>query len=64
MKQWAFFISSGNTDADFIKGSIEEIIGTKPVAYFGLNAKEIKDGKIYNEKISNFIEAIKRNFKA
>jgi len=63
LKEWAFFNTSGNTEPDAMVAEIERAIGKKSVAYFGLNAEELKKEETYNKKITAFIEAIKRSIK-
>jgi len=38
---------------------MEEVSNIKPVAYFGLNAKELADQKVYDGKIASFVKTIK-----
>ena len=63
LREWAFFVTSGNTEPEKMVAEIEGISGKKSIAAVGLNAQELKKEEVYNKKITAFIEAIKRNFK-
>lgn len=63
LKEWAFFITSGNTEPEKMVAEIEGIIGKKSIASVGLNAGELKKEEIYNKKITAFTEEIKRSSK-
>ncbi|HCT85037.1 MAG: hypothetical protein DKM50_10865 [Candidatus Margulisiibacteriota bacterium] len=63
LKKVAFFTTSGNTDPKKVVGYMEEVSGKKAIALTGFNAKELKDKKIYDEKISAFVTEIVRQNK-
>jgi flavodoxin len=62
LKEWAFFVTSGNTEPEKMVAETEGIIGKKSIAALGLNAEELKKEEAYNKKITAFTKAIKRNF--
>lgn len=59
IKNYAFFITSGNTEVSKIAPHFQDIIGQKPSAQVGFNAREMKDQKLHAEKISEFIDSLK-----
>jgi len=59
IKEYAFFVTSGNTASQKIAPHMKEIMEREPLAHVGFNGAEIKDEKIYTQKIKEFIEAIK-----
>jgi flavodoxin len=61
LKQWAFFITSGNTEPESMVSEIEMISGKKAIAHVGFNAEELKKEEVYNKKMDGFIEAIKNS---
>lgn len=63
LREWAFFVTSVNTEPEKMVAEIEGIIGKKSIASVGLNSQELKKEEVYNKKITEFIEAVKRNAK-
>jgi flavodoxin len=59
IKNYAFFITSGNTDAEKIGPYFSEIMGREPLARVGFNGREMKDKKIYSQKIADFLSKLK-----
>jgi hypothetical protein len=59
LKNTAYIITSGSTPAEEIIPSCQELTVSKPVAYAGFTAKELRDEKIYREKLAKFIEELK-----
>ncbi len=60
-KNIAVFITSGNTSIEKIIPEFEKLIEKKTIAKTGFISKEIKDAKLYSEKLNNFIADIKAN---
>jgi flavodoxin len=60
LKQTAYFVTSGNTPAEKIVPLCEEVTGKKAATYAGFTAKELKDDKIYREKLSKFVEELNK----
>jgi flavodoxin len=63
LKEWAFFITSSNTEPEAMVAEIEGITGKKSIAYVGFNSEELKNQKVYDKKLTTFIEEIKRSAK-
>jgi flavodoxin len=59
IKNAVFFITSGSTEAAKIVPYLEEISGKKALAYVGFNENELANEKVYNEKLNNFLRAVK-----
>jgi len=60
LKNTAYIITSGGTPAEKIIPSCEEVTGKKCLAYAGFVAKELRDEKLYKEKLARFIEELKK----
>ena len=60
---YAFFITSGNTDSEKIVNPIAEIIHKKPIAHAGFNSGELLNKEIYSKKLAAFINDIKKQSK-
>jgi len=60
LKNTAYIITSGSTPAEKVIPSCEELAGKKPMAYAGFTAEELKDEKLYREKLAGFIEKLKK----
>jgi flavodoxin len=60
LKRTAYFVTSGNTPAEKIVPFCEEVTGKKAATYAGFTAKELKDDKIYREKLSKFVEELNK----
>lgn len=58
MKQTAYIITAGSTRAEKIVPLCEEVAGNRPVAYAGFTATELKDDKVYREKLAKFIKVL------
>jgi len=56
IKNAAYFITSGSTKPEKIISYLEEITQKKAVASAGFNAAELKNDKVYEEKINAFSE--------
>ena len=59
-KNMALFATSGGTGVEKIVGSFEGLINKKMVAMVGFSTPELKDEKIYQEKMLAFINAVKQ----
>lgn len=57
-KQVAFFTTAGGTKPDKIVAKMERLAGKKAVAFTGFNQGELKNEKVYNEKLNAFVEAV------
>jgi len=60
IKNYAFFVTSGNTDSEKITPHVKEILGRDPLSHVGWNAAELKDENIYRGKLAGFLDAVKR----
>ena len=60
LKNTAYIITSGGTPAEKIVPFCEEVTGKKPVAFAGFTEKEMKNDSVYKEKLSKFIEELKK----
>lgn len=60
IKNYAFFVTSGNTDAEKLTKYFQEIMEKEPLDLVGFSTSELKDEKIYEEKINSFIDRIKK----
>ncbi|HEX8924090.1 MAG TPA: flavodoxin [Patescibacteria group bacterium] len=58
----AVFSTSGDTVPEKPKLILEKILGKEISTCTGWTSEEIKNKKIYQEKMENFIEALKKNF--
>jgi flavodoxin len=58
IKNYAFFVTSGNTDSQKIAPYLQEIMGRVPLAHTGLNTQELKDKNAYDQKISDFVKKL------
>jgi menaquinone-dependent protoporphyrinogen IX oxidase len=56
----AFFVTSGDTDAAKVVGSVEAILGHKAKALTGFNAKELADRGARSDKIATFVQALRQ----
>jgi len=59
LKKVAFFTTAGGTKPDKIVVKMELLAGKKSVAFTGFNRGELKNEKVYNEKLNAFIETVK-----
>jgi len=59
-KNIAYIITAGGTPAEKIIPLCEEVTGIKPMAYAGFVGQELRDEKIYKEKVAKFIEDLKK----
>jgi flavodoxin len=59
IKEYAFFVTSGNTEVSKITPYFSEIMGRESLAQVGFNAREMKDQNLHAEKISEFIDSLK-----
>jgi flavodoxin len=58
IKNYAFFVTSDNTEANKLAKYFEEIMHKDAKALLGFNTKELANTKIYQEKIKDFITKI------
>jgi flavodoxin len=56
----AFFVTSGNTDAEKVVPAMEQIAGHGGIAFTGFNAKELADQNRYDTKLRGFVESLNR----
>jgi len=54
----AFFITSGNTDAEKVVPAMEGLAGRKAIAFAGFNERELKTEALYDQKISAFLKEL------
>jgi flavodoxin len=55
IKEYAFFVTSGNTPSEKIVPYMKEIMGREPLAHTGFNTAEFKNKETYDKKIVKFI---------
>jgi len=55
----AFFVTSGSTDASCIVPAMETLAGRKGIAYTGFTATELADRAVYEAKLAGFVEALR-----
>ncbi len=60
LRNVAYIITAAHTPAEKVVPFCNEIIGKQPVASLGLVKKELKDSTLYREKISAFIDVLKK----
>ena len=60
IKNFAFFETSGGTNAENILPGMEEAAGKKAAAFTGLTASEMKNEATFRAKIAAFVEAVKK----
>jgi flavodoxin len=60
IKNYAFFVTSGNTDAEKLTKYFSEVMRKEPLALAGFNAPELKDDKVYQEKTRAFVGEIEK----
>ena len=58
IKSAAFFTTAGGSSPEKTLAGMKEIIGKDPVATASFAGKELKDEKIYNGKLTAFIESV------
>jgi flavodoxin len=54
----AFFITSGDTEIEKVSPSLQLAANCKPSASVGLNARELKQAGVYEQKLSAFVQSI------
>jgi flavodoxin len=54
----AFFVTSGDTDAEKIVPSMEALAGHKAVASTGFNARQLVDRAVYDKRLAEFLAAL------
>jgi flavodoxin len=54
IRQYAFFVTSGNTDSQKLVGYLREIMNQESLGHIGFNARDLKEKNIYDQKISAF----------
>jgi len=52
----AFFVTSGNTEVARVAPSMEALGQARAVAAAGFNAQELKDQKLYEQKLAEFLK--------
>lgn len=60
IKNYAFFVTSWNTPAEKLTPYFQETTKKDPIALTGFNTTELKNTEIYEKKLKDFIEKIKR----
>ncbi|HET9863172.1 MAG TPA: hypothetical protein VFP37_06995 [Steroidobacteraceae bacterium] len=50
----AFFTTSGSTPVETVVRAVESLVGRRPVAYFGLTARELRDPAVQKKKMKDF----------
>ena len=58
IKNYAFFVTSENADAEKMTKYFSEVMKKEPLALVGFNSPQLKDIKTYDERIKTFVEAI------
>jgi flavodoxin len=61
IKNYAFFVTSGNTDSQKLAGYLKEIMNQESLAHTGFNTQELKDRNTYDRKISDFLAALRKS---
>lgn len=59
VKKMALFVTSGNTAVEKVVESFETIINNKMVAMIGFSTPELKNEKMYQDKLMAFVDALK-----
>lgn len=54
----AFFVTSGDTDAERIVPSMETVAGQHAIAYIGFNAAELADRATYEARVASFVKSL------
>lgn len=57
----AFFVTSEDTDVNKLIPSVEAVTGRSMVTRAGFNARELADVAVYQDKVSAFVESLKRS---
>jgi menaquinone-dependent protoporphyrinogen IX oxidase len=57
-RELAFFVTSGNTDAQRIVPGMEEVAERKALAFTGFNSDELKNPAAYEKKLAAFIAGV------
>ena len=60
IKTYAFFVTSGNTPAEKMTPYFPEVAQKEPVALAGFSGAELKNTKVYEEKIAEFVSKVNR----
>jgi len=58
LKNYAWFVTSGNTAVEKIIKYVQEVINQEALAYVGFNHEELKDNNVYKKKIDGFVESL------
>ena len=58
IKKYAFFVTSGNTDAVKLLPCFAEVMPSEPQAYVGFSTAELQDATIYENKMQQFISQL------
>jgi hypothetical protein len=56
----AFFVPSGDTDADKIVPSMESIVGRRAVGFTGFNGRQLADQSVYVARLDAFLKSLGR----
>jgi len=56
----AFFVTSGDTDAERIVPSMESIVKRPAVAFTGFNGRQLADAGVYSRRLDDFLKSLKR----
>lgn len=56
----AFFVTSGDTDADKIVPSMERIVRRRAVAFTGFNSRQLADPRVYAGRLDAFFKSLGR----
>jgi hypothetical protein len=51
----AFFVTSGGTDIAKMTPSLQELAQMKPLAATGFDARELKETRVYEDKLAAFL---------
>jgi flavodoxin len=57
----AFFTTSGSTPAEKVVPAMERLAGRQAVALAGFNYVDLKTGGLYEKKVADFLEGLKRD---
>ncbi len=59
-KNVAFFLTAGSSKFDKTFMSMEELSGKKPVATLGFSSQDLKNKEIYENKLKQFVDELKK----
>jgi hypothetical protein len=61
LRNVAFFITSGSTEAAKVVSTMEALAGSTAVALQGFDARELQDSNVYDRKVAEFANDVERH---